>query len=60
MRSRVKLKTLDEATTIAPPTANLALPSSGDGTKFEALNRAIDLGITLIILWQVGLGVLDL
>jgi len=52
--SKVKLKTLEEDAYIPTASAQLA-PKKDLGPNFDNLNCAIDLGITLVILWQVSI-----
>ncbi|XP_052816266.1 trafficking protein particle complex subunit 8-like isoform X2 [Mya arenaria] len=52
VRSGVKLQTLEEQTTMVSPSAQLAPPTRDEGQDFAPLNCAIDMDITLIILWQ--------
>ncbi|XP_045191789.2 trafficking protein particle complex subunit 8-like isoform X2 [Mercenaria mercenaria] len=50
-RARVKLKQLDEESSQAQTPSQMP-PSKDRGDQFESLNSAIQLGMSLIILWQ--------
>ena len=53
-RSRVKLKPLEEEASQTQTPSQILAPSEKTD-QFEPLNRAIQLGMSLIILWQVNI-----